>query len=254
MMRADRVAERLAALLEPRMRVTAAAELLGGGVPAAVVGLVGELIARAGDSPPAHPAALDALVVALADSALLDYERRAELYAAALAAGRGDVALLLIDAAPELPGTEQLERELGAERRLVPNGRAVTLGERKSLARAHQRQVLLQLLRDPHPEVIAILLENPHVTESDVLRLASRRPMLQRALAVIGASERWRVRSSVRRALVLNPFTALPLAARLMTTLANGDLAKASVDGSLSDRLREHAAEILVHRRARPGD
>lgn len=250
-MRADALAERLGAFLEPRMRVLAASEALSGGSTAAAVALIGELIARAGDAPPAHAAALDAIVLVLTDGALLGYERRAALYAAAVAAQRNDVALVLLDVVPEVPGTEELERALGQERRLVPNGRSVTLGERKSLARGHRREVLLQLLREPHPGVIEILLDNPHVTESDVLRLASRRPMLPRALAVIAAADRWRVRAPVRRALVLNPFTPLPLAARLMTTLADGDLARASGEISLGVRLRQHAADILEHRRAR---
>ena len=250
-MRAVQVSERLAAIPEPRMRVALLAETLGHIAPRAAVDLLAELLDRAGDSPAPHRAALDAALLVLEEEALLGYERRAELYEAAVAAGRGDVALLLIDAAPTASGTAKLERELGKERRLVPGGRSFTLGERKSLARGHSRELLLQLVRDPHPDVIAVLVDNPHLTEADVLRLASHRPMRGRALAAVAASDRWRMRAPVRRALVLNPYTPAPLAARLMTTLADGDLAKAAADPALADRLRAHAAELLANRRAR---
>jgi hypothetical protein len=240
----------MAALLEPRMRLAAAAERLAEGPAAAVVEALAELVAHGGDPARGQAVALDAVVAALSSEACLGYERRAELYEAAVAAGRRELALLLIDAAPPPAGTESLEREAGAERALTPRGRRLALGERKALARGHRRHILLQLMRDPHPDVVAVLVDNPHLTESDVLRVASRRPMLPRALVVIAASDRWRVRAAVRRALVQNPYTPLPLAARLMTTLSDGDLAPLAGDPGLAPRLREHAADLLAARRA----
>jgi hypothetical protein len=229
------------------MRVALMAELLAEGPAAGLVDLIGDLVSRAGEA--SSWAALDSILLLLSDGSALPYERRAELYAAATAAERPEVALLLLDAAPTVPGTEKLERELGGERPLVPSGRRLPLGERKALARMHRRELLLQLIRDPHPEVIAVLVDNPHLTESDILKLASRRPMLPRALAAIAASDRWRARAPVRRALVLNPFTALPLAARLMTTLSEGDLERVQGDPAIADRLRQHAADLLARRR-----
>ncbi len=248
------LAARMSAIVEPPMRAAAMAEVLAGGPAEAVARLIGELIAGAGDAVSGHRMALDAVLLVLADPTRLEYERRAELYAAAVGAGLDEVALLLLDAAPVLPSTDVLERELGAERPLTPNGRPLALGERKSLARSHRRDLLMEVMRDPHPDVIAVLVDNPHLTESDVLRLASRRPMLPDALAAIAASHRWRARPSVRRALVLNPYTALPLAARLSTTLSDADLHRVSLDPSLYGRLRSHAGGILALRRGAARD
>ncbi len=248
------LAARMTAIVEPPMRAAAMAEVMAAGPAEPVVRLLGELIARSGDAISGHRLALDAVLLVLADPARLEYERRAELYAAAVGAGLDEVALLLIDAAPVLPSTQRLERELGAERPLIPDGRPLPLGERKSLARSHRRDLLMHVLRDPHPDVIAVLVDNPHLTESDVLRLASRRPMLPDALAAIAASHRWRPRPRVRRALVLNPYTPLPLAARLATTLSDADLQRVSLDPSLYGRLRSHAGGILALRRAPPRD
>ena len=241
----------MSAIVEPLMRVAAMKEVMAEGPPEAMVHLVGDLIARGGDATSGHRLALDAVLLVLSDGSRLEYDRRTELYAAAVEAGHPEVALLLFDGAPVVPGTERLERQVGSEQPLTPTGRPLTLGERKSMARGRRRDLLLQLVRDPHPDVIAILLDNPHLTESDVLKLATRRPMLPAALATIAASHRWRARSRIRRALVLNPFTALPLAARLMTTLSDADLHDAFRDPALDERLRDHAGRILALRRSR---
>lgn len=247
---AARLAARMNTLREPRMRVAAVAEALADGPPDDVAALLADLLARAGDAASGHRAALDAALLVLGDPERLGYERRAALYAAAAAADHADVALLLFDAAPPVPGTESILRHLDDERPLVPSGRPLTLGERKALARGHRRDLLLHLLRDPHPDVIAILLDNPHLTESDVLRLASRRPILPEALAAIFHCDRWRARPRVRRALVLNPYTPMPLAARAMATLGDADLDDAAVDGTLPEILRRHAAALRGRRRA----
>jgi hypothetical protein len=244
------VAAHIQVLAEPVMRASAMAEMLAAGPAEVVVQLVKDLIGQAIDTASAPRLALDALVLVLSDGSRLGYDRRAELYAAAVEAGLPEVALLLLDAAPPLPGAEKLKRELGQERAVTPGGRPLALGERKALARAHRRDVLLHLMRDPHPDVIAVLIDNPHLTESDVLRLASRRPMLPAALAAIAASDRWRARLRVRCALVLNPFTPLPLAARLAITLGEGDLRRVAMDPALDERLRRHASRVLELRRA----
>ncbi|HKE14490.1 MAG TPA: hypothetical protein VKB80_06485 [Kofleriaceae bacterium] len=248
------LAARMSAIVEVPMRAASMAEVLASEPADAIAHMVGDLIAHAGDAASAQRLALDALLVVLADATRLGYERRAELYAAAVEAGQPEVALLLFDAAPLAPSAEALEQHLGDERPLTPTGRPLSLGERKALARSHRRDLLLQLMRDPHPDVVAVLIDNPHMTEADVLRLASRRPMLPAALAAIAASHRWRARSRVRRALVLNPFTPLPLAARLVTTLADRDLLGVAGDPALDERLRRHAGAIAARRRAAMAD
>lgn len=243
------LAARLNAIREPRMRVAAIAEALASSSAEAAIWSLATWLAGAGDAASSHRIALDAALVVLGDSARLAYDRRTELYAAARAAELPEVAMLLIEAAPVPPGTERLERELDDERPLIPSGRPLTLGERKAMARGHRRDLLGHLLRDPHPDVVAILLDNPRLTESDVVRLAARRPMVPAALGLIAASERWRNRSQVRRALVHNPFTPLPLAARVLTTLSDRELRDLAADGTMAAALRLHARAVLARRR-----
>src|SRR6188474_917696 len=77
------------------------------------------------------------------------------------------------------------------------SGRELTVGERKSLARSPNRRAFDKLLSDPHPLVIRQLLENPRLTEDDVVRIAARRPVRPEAVTAIARAERWLKRPRV---------------------------------------------------------
>lgn len=103
-------------------------------------------------------------------------------------------------------------------------GRVLSLGERKSLARRSDRDMLERLLLDPHPDVIHRLLVNPRVTEELVVRLAARRPVSPSVLAEIARAPRWAGRPRVRLALILNPSLAEDIAIRLVSLLLRQEL------------------------------
>jgi hypothetical protein len=129
-----------------------------------------------------------------------------------------------------------------AETQRVPDfgkGRTVTLGERKSLARRNDRELIARCLRDPHPAVIRILLGNPIVTESDVVRLCARRPVSTEVLREVFRSPRWMVRYPVKVALALNPYTPLDLSLQLAPHLQMQDLRRLVSAEDLSADLRE---------------
>ena len=97
--------------------------------------------------------------------------RRSALGAAARRAELRQVADFV---APPLEDDEDVE-----DKRRVPDfgrGRPLTLGERKSLARTHDRSLIQRVVRDPHPDVVRILLDNPSLTEEDVVRVCAARP------------------------------------------------------------------------------
>src|SRR6185369_13418228 len=162
------------------------------------------------------------------------------------------IARLFLVASPPVALPAQLSKQLAAERPLMPTGRPLTLGERKALARTHDREQIQLLLRDPHPAVVAVLLENPHITEADVVRIAAARPAVPASLARLAAHPRWSVRHAVKRALVLNPSTPLADAIRIATTLHAAELAELAADPALPGPLRDHAAEVRSSSRRRP--
>ncbi len=131
-----------------------------------------------------------------------------------------------------LPALDRLLRAPAPRPSLAPparvaegkDGRPLTLGERKALARKPDPQALAKLMRDPSPEVVRRLLDNPRMTEADVVRMVAKRPALPEILAVVARSTRWIHRSRVRVALLLNPDAPPELVAPITSLLARQEL------------------------------
>jgi hypothetical protein len=143
------------------------------------------------------------------------------------------------------PGLARSLRERGGpedeEAQRIPDfgmGRPVTLGERKSLARRNDRELIARVLRDPHPHVMRILLGNPRLTEPDVLRLCAMRPVASECLREVWKSARWIVRYPIKVALVLNPYTPLDIALSLVPLLHGQDLRRVLAAADLSPELQ----------------
>jgi len=148
----------------------------------------------------------------------------------------------LADGAHEVP--DPAERHPGAS----PVGRPLTLGERKAMARAGNRDVLDRLLRDPHPLVIRNILANPRIVEDDVVRLAARRPTYPDVQAEIARSARWGIRPRVRMAIVQNPFTPPTISVPLVGLLIRPELDQVIAAMDLPPIVRGAALELLGRR------
>lgn len=167
---------------------------------------------------------------------------------------------LAIAQAAEERGDVDVARRLfpaGAPREIDPasvpvpdfgRGRALTLGERKSLARRRDRNLLARVLRDPHPDVIRILLGNPALTEADVVRLCARRPIVPEVLREVFRSPRWIVRYDVRLAIARNPYAPLDLALSIVPHLKAQDAREIAGSPELSEELRAACARSLEPR------
>jgi hypothetical protein len=179
---------------------------------------------------PAHGELLQAISLALADEAC---------------DGLRDAVSGLLEVRGELGLSRALSRfpdqdDPAAQR--VPDfgkGRTVTLGERKSLARRHDRELIARILRDPHPHVIRILLGNPAVIEADIVRLCASRPVLGDVLREVFRSPRWIVRYQVKTALLLNPYTPLDIALQIAPHMTAQDLRRAIAATDLGEDLQE---------------
>jgi hypothetical protein len=243
---ARRLVRRLAALPEPTMRKVVLAQELTAHASDDAVRILRELIHGAREHPgPPYSVAVAALALTLDDAERLPYDVRASLYATAKEADLPEVARLFFSLADQT-GTD---RAPAPERMLVPHGRVLTLGERKALARGPQRDLIARLLRDPDPQVIRNILENPKLTEQDVVVIAARRPARADVLRQILTS-RWLARYHVKRALVMNPYTPTDVAVRLLAALTGVDLRAVSADPNLAEDVRAQA-EILRAARAR---
>jgi hypothetical protein len=235
------------------MRVLALVGAFGQGEALEWVDALSAIVARAHLVDDADAMETLQCVTHAAADASLAYDVRQRLYTAAVERNLPTIARLFLIASPQGQLPHQLSKQLGPERPLRPtDSRPLTLGERKALARTHRRDKLTLLTRDPHPSVVAIVLDNPHLTEQDVVKMAASRPAVPDALAKIAVHPRWSVRHAVKRALVLNPSTPLADAIRIATTLRAPELAELAADHSLNETLRKHAREVLAELQSRP--
>jgi hypothetical protein len=132
----------------------------------------------------------------------------------------------------------------------VPEYRAdreLTIGERRSMARRPNRQLFEKLLADPNPLVIERLLENPRLTEDDVVRFSARRPAPVEALLVL-ARTAWLCRRRVRLTLLQNPGTPAAVTVPLVALCTRAELGMLSKSFESIAIVRQVARELLAIR------
>lgn len=234
------VAQRLAVLPERAMRMARLAEIVAAADPNDAAWLL-DALATAGRAggPPFDVSLLAAVDLFGGDR--LAYDQRRAIFEAAEARGLAACTDLMMSQ------DQVADEQVAAPRALVPGTRPLTLGERKSLARSWDRNVLERLLVDPHTDVVRLLLSNPHVTEDDIVRIATARNTSAAVLDLILRSRRWGIAPRIRRALVRNPQLPLATALRLLGLLNRRELRELAQEPHLPMRLA-HALE----RRLRP--
>ena len=137
------------------------------------------------------------------------------------------------------------DRETWVDREM----RALTLGERKAMARGRNADVLARLAQDQDPAVVRNLLENPRCTEREALLAASRRPARAVVLQEVFRSRKWGVNRRVRKALAQNPYSPPALAVQALSLLAAQDLREISADATLASEVRVQARLLLAQRK-----
>jgi len=118
-------------------------------------------------------------------------------------------------------------------------------GVRVSMARSNNRHQISRMLSDTNPLVIRALLKNPSLTESDVLKLSSRRPASADVQREVFHSRTWSARYSVKKALVLNPYTPTDIGIKIVHMLMIQDLRCIAESRDLHPWLRETAHQYL---------
>jgi hypothetical protein len=227
----ERLVRRIACIVDATVRTAYLRHILLEMLPGDVADLLVVARAHAEARSPRHAALLETLSLALAHESCTTLRQAIS-------------AVLQARDQPSLARSLSQERsEDGKDALRVPDfgmGRPVTLGERKSLARRNDREWITRVVRDPHPEVMRILLLNPRLTETDVVRLCARRPVASDALREVFQCPRWITRYAIKVTLVLNPYTPLDIALQLIPLLHEQDRKRVLQAADLAPEL--HAA------------
>ena len=198
----------------------------------------------------AHRGAVELVYSSLTDYMLHDdgppYHVKEDLYRAAREDGADGVALLLLEPLPRKSTSKRWTGDVD------PPLMERTLGERKSMARQPNRELLQKLLRATEVDVVRILLRNRRLTEPDVVWLAARRPNAAPVLREVARSRKWRASARVRLSLVQNPYTPPRIAVVLAPRLAPPDLKQVAQSNELHPLVREMARYLIADRNPPP--
>lgn len=234
-----RWAQRFGAVVDRPLRRTVLAECLSTADDGTLVALLARIEDRADAGDPTCRWMYTELALTPALVHELPYDRLIELYVAAREAGLARVAARLLTG-PRVRGDAPQENP-HLDR---------SAGERTALARTRDRLLLDRIAHDRDPRVIRAYLDNPRVTERDVVRVAAMRPTIPAILEMIAAHPRWAARYAVRKALAFNPSSPPELARHLLPTLLRQDLEVMVQSQALHPALREEVRQRLAERRA----
>lgn len=151
-----------------------------------------------------------------------------------------------------LPGTSA-ELKRNAEEQLVARLPQLPLGQKITLARRGTARVAGALLAEGHAQVLSIALDNPGLTEAQVLKALSRERLPVGVVKAIAQHRKWSHTYNVRLALVRHRSSTLSTILAYLPELTVSDLRELASPGIVSENLRKYLlAEI--QQRIRKGE
>jgi hypothetical protein len=239
---AAQLCRRLAAVSDQEQRARSLGSLLAQHDPATIAAVLAEIV-EAADR---RERGADLLVTAMISPGLRfvwDEGLALQVVAHARRAGRYDLAGMFLDLPP-------MDARLEPAPPALPRAMAkVPLGVRRSLARRYDIGLIERLLGDTDPAVLENLLNNPRITELEVVRMAARSPVREEVLTTIARHPRWGIRHRVRVTLAHNPGTPTGITLGLLHLLLDQELEALAKDGRLSQVVTSRAEALLAGRR-----
>jgi len=151
-----------------------------------------------------------------------------------------------------LPGVSA-ELKRNAEEQLLARLPQLPLGQKITLARRGPARVAGALLAEGHAQVISIVLDNPYMTEAQILRALSREKLPISVIPAIVQHRKWSIAYNVRLALVRHPSTPLASILSYLPELTVSDLRELAAPGIVPESLRKYL-QAEVQRRLRAGE
>lgn len=142
------------------------------------------------------------------------------------------------------------ELKRNAEQQVIARLPQLPLGQRIALARRGPARIAGALVAEGHAQVLAVALDNPFLTESQVLKaLAREKPPVQ-VVQAIANHPKWSQIYNVRLALVRNPSAPLAIVLALLPQLTVSDLRELAAPGVVPENLAKYL-QAEVQRRMR---
>jgi len=135
-----------------------------------------------------------------------------------------------------------------AEEHIIARLPQLPLGQRIALARRGPARVAGALITLGHTQVLGVALDNPRLTEAQVLKALWREKLPQAVVLSVANHRKWSQSYNVRLALVRNAGTPLSLVLGFLAHLTISDLRELAAPGVVPENLRKYL-QAEVHRR-----
>ena len=141
--------------------------------------------------------------------------------------------------------------KINAEEQLISRLPQLPLGQKVTLARRGPARVAGALLAEGHAQVLEGILDNPNLTEAQVLKVLSREKLPQGVITAIAQHRKWSCIYNVRLALVRHPASTLSTILTYLPQLTVSDLRELASPGIVSESLRKYLLAEIQRRTSR---
>ena len=125
---------------------------------------------------------------------------------------------------------------------------ALNLSEKIRLALTGDQEARAVLYRASNRLILSYLLQNPRITDHEILQMANDRSLPEEILTTLLKRREWLKKYPIRLALAMNPKVPLPSALKLVATLRDPDLRKIARSKDVSVHIAMRARKILAVR------
>ena len=127
-----------------------------------------------------------------------------------------------------------------AEEQVVARMPQLALGQKITLARRGPARVAGTLVAEGHAQVLPIALNNPYLTEAQVLKALARDKVSTSVVQALARHPKWSQSYHVRLALVRHPATPVSVVLGFLPLLTVNDLRELAAPGIVAENLRKY--------------
>ncbi len=127
-----------------------------------------------------------------------------------------------------------------AEEQIVGRMPQLPLGQKITLARRGPSRVAGALVAEGHPQVLPVALENPYLTEAQVLKALGKEKVAVPVVQAIANHRKWSLLYNVRLAIVRNASTPISIVLGYLPHLTVNDLRVLAEPGIVAENLRKY--------------
>lgn len=148
---------------------------------------------------------------------------------------------------------EKIEKKLSASGMDLSNLylaiRRLSKTEKIQLAKRGNRKVLSILIQEGDRMLFRFLIQNPHLTASEVLQIFKHPAITTEIITELARNPVWGQNEEIRYQMVIHPKTPLPTSLTLLNAINQKQLAAIAKSQHIRTQLKSNALKLLIKRR-----